>query len=83
MGLPKYKQDENARHRLWLTVILENVPQIFISTLYARNLVGFDTTVLGAFVSSVASVTCEVPKVSQIYVTQLSQIDIMLVVLLI
>ena len=56
MGLPQYKQDENARHRLWLTIVLENVPQIFISTLYARNLAGFDTTVLAALLSSIASV---------------------------
>ena len=56
MGLPKYKQDETVRHRLWLTVVLENVPQIIISTLYATTLSSFDQTVMLALVSSIASV---------------------------
>ena len=56
MGLPKYKQDETARHRLWLTIILENIPQIIISTSYATNLARFDTAVLAALISSIASV---------------------------
>ena len=74
MGLPKYKQDENARHRLWLTILLENVPQIIISTSYAINLAAFDTTVLAALISSIASVVLallsvylEYPKKYSIY----------------
>ena len=74
MGLPKYKQDENARHRLWLTVVLENLPQIIISTSYATSLAGFDTTVLAALISSIASVVLallsaylEFPKKYYIY----------------
>ena len=56
MGLPKYKQDETVRHRLWLTVILENIPQILISTFYARTLSSFNQTVMLALISSIASV---------------------------
>ena len=56
MGLAKYKQDETARHRLWLTIALENIPQIVISLLYATELAGFDNTVLAALLSSILSV---------------------------
>ena len=56
MGLAKYKQDRTVRHRLWLTIALENIPQIVISLLYATQLAGFDNTVLAALLSSISSV---------------------------
>ena len=56
MGLPKYKQDETSRHKIWLTVFLENVPQIIISVSYASILTEFDQIVLFALLSSIASV---------------------------
>ena len=57
MGLAKYKQEEFARHRLWLTVALENVPQITLAISYASFLNEFgNTTVLFALTSSIISV---------------------------
>ena len=56
MGLSRYAIDRTARHKLWLTVAFENVPQIFISILYARILTGFEPTVVVALVSSVSSI---------------------------
>ena len=57
MGLPKFKQEEFVRHQLWLTVLLENVPQIIIAISYASFLNEFDNTiVLFALTSSTISV---------------------------
>ena len=56
MGLPRYKQEEFAKHQLWLTVALENIPQIVLATSYALVLVEFNTTVLFALTSSIISV---------------------------
>ena len=57
MGLARYKQEEFGRHRLWLTVTLENVPQIILAISYASFLNEFDnTTVLFALTSSILSV---------------------------
>ena len=56
MGLSKYSIDKTARHRLWLTVIFENIPQIFISVAYAYQLAGFEPTVMFALLSSRVSV---------------------------
>ena len=66
MGLPKYKQDQTSRHKLWLTIVLENLPQIIISTLYATNLAEFDTTVFVALISSVASVVLALFRIFRI-----------------
>ena len=65
---------------MFLTILLENIPQIFISTLYATQLAEFDSTFLAALLSSIASVILtsfsvflEFPKHCYIY-----QIDISL-----
>ena len=52
MGLPKYLIDKIRRHRLWLTVILRNIPQIIIAVLYARILIGFVPVVMYTLTSS-------------------------------
>ena len=56
MGLSKFKQEETGRHKIWLTILLENVPQIIIAFGYALETVGFRATVLGALASSTISV---------------------------
>ena len=60
VGLPAYKQEAEARHRLWLTVLLENMPQIGISILYAESLSGFEPAVVASLASSMLSVTITV-----------------------
>ena len=80
MGLPKYRQDETARHKLWLAILLENVPQIIISIVYASQLGQFKGAVTMSLISSFASIilafisiVLEFPKNYYIY-----QIDIKL-----
>ena len=57
MAFSRFKQDENA-HWLWLTI----VPQIIVSTLYATNLAGVDTTVPAELLSSIASAVLALPS---------------------
>ena len=55
MGLSNYNTDRTSGHRLWLTVAFANIPQIIISVLYGQLFVGFNGTVMIAFISSLAS----------------------------
>ena len=62
MKLPKYKIDLAARHHVWLTVLLQNIPQIIISCLYAQSLSGnsFNIVTVFALMSSTISLTLTV-----------------------
>ena len=62
MGLPRYKQESLLRHRLWLTVLFENLPQIVINVLYAQELDRQfeDPFVLLALISSMFSMVITV-----------------------
>lgn len=56
MGLAKYKQIESIRHRVWLTVIMENVPQIIIGIVYGFSRHSFNNlAILFSLTSSILS----------------------------
>ena len=78
MGLSRVKLNRLSQHKLWLTIALENIPQMAISSAYAQTLSGFDGTAICALVSSIVSAMVSIYRVIIICKTEYYAYQVMI-----